>query len=90
MDKTVALWRLPQQLISQSILIDQLRNNRKNIIDWKTEDIVKWLIEVDLGILEGRVAASRLNGRLLLTLPEEVLIARLGVFDYPDVIILLI
>ncbi|KAH0553602.1 hypothetical protein KQX54_002629 [Cotesia glomerata] len=84
LDKTVALWRLPQQLISQSILIDQLRNNRKNIIDWKTEDIVKWLIEVDLGILEGRVAASRLNGRLLLTLPEEVLIARLGVFDYPD------
>ncbi|XP_057328028.1 WD repeat, SAM and U-box domain-containing protein 1-like isoform X2 [Microplitis mediator] len=86
LDKTVAIWRLPQQLISQSILIDQLRNNRKNIIDWKTEDIVKWLIEVDLGALESRFAASRLNGRLLLTLPEEVIIARLGLMDYPNVI----
>lgn len=48
---------------------------------------MKWLIEIDLGVLESRFAASRLNGRLLLTLPDEVIIARLGLIDYPNVTI---
>ncbi|KAK0158268.1 hypothetical protein PV328_009292 [Microctonus aethiopoides] len=79
LDKTIAIWQLPQELISQSILIDRLRNNTKKVMDWKTEDVIKWLIEFNLGALESRVVALRLSGRALLTAPEELLISRLHV-----------
>ncbi|XP_034952445.1 WD repeat, SAM and U-box domain-containing protein 1-like [Chelonus insularis] len=86
LDKTLAIWSLPQQLVSQSILIERLRNNSKKIIDWKVEDVVKWLINNDLEVLESRAVAARLNGKWLLTVPEEILIARLGVNDHQDIL----
>lgn len=48
-------------------------------MDWKTEDVIKWLIEFNLGALESRVVALRLSGRALLTAPEELLISRLHI-----------
>ncbi|XP_011306980.1 WD repeat, SAM and U-box domain-containing protein 1-like [Fopius arisanus] len=81
LDKTVTVWRLPQQLVSQSNLIERLRNNRKKVIDWKTEDVLKWLSEINMTVLESRASVIHLNGRHLLTVPGEIIAARLHIYE---------
>ncbi|XP_031788789.1 WD repeat, SAM and U-box domain-containing protein 1 isoform X1 [Nasonia vitripennis] len=77
LDKTVLIWKLPDQLVSQSILIDRLRNNKKKIVDWAVDDVSKWLVEVELGDLVRSVQALSISGRMLLRIPDEVIIAKL-------------
>ncbi|XP_063976386.1 WD repeat, SAM and U-box domain-containing protein 1-like [Diachasmimorpha longicaudata] len=79
LDRTVMIWRLPQQWVAQSNLIEQLRNHGKKVIDWKTEDVVKWFSEVNMISLETRAKHLHLNGRHLLTIPAEMIAARLHV-----------
>ncbi|OXU21700.1 hypothetical protein TSAR_012428 [Trichomalopsis sarcophagae] len=81
LDKTVLIWKLPDQLVSQSILIDRLRNNKKKIVDWAVDDVSKWLVEVELGDLVRSVQALSISGRMLLRIPDEVIIAKLQ-FDH--------
>lgn len=80
------MWRLPQQLVSQSNLIERLRNNRKKLIDWKNEDVLKWLSEINMATLESRASIIHLNGRHLLTVPGEIIAARLHVYEDQQVI----
>lgn len=87
LDKTIAVWRLPQQLVSQSNLIDRLRSNKRKVLDWTTEDVIKWLKEINLGNLESQVITMHLSGRLLLSVPEQILIARLKIYEDEEVII---
>ncbi|XP_015111511.1 WD repeat, SAM and U-box domain-containing protein 1 [Diachasma alloeum] len=80
LDKTVTVWQLPHQLISQSNLIERLRNNRKKVIDWKTEDVLRWLSEINMAVLESRASLIHLNGRHLLTVTEEIIFERLHAY----------
>ncbi|XP_015610586.1 WD repeat, SAM and U-box domain-containing protein 1 isoform X2 [Cephus cinctus] len=79
LDKTVLIWKLPQQLISQTILVDRLRHNRRRVIDWKLNEIVKWLKEIELSKLTENADISSLTGRHLLSAPEEDLISTLDI-----------
>ncbi|KAL7306022.1 hypothetical protein TKK_0001488 [Trichogramma kaykai] len=83
LDKTVLIWKLPDQLVSQSILIDRLRNTRKKVADWAVDDVAKWLIEVDLPDLVKNIQALSINGRMLLRIPVEIIVAKLQ-FDHGE------
>ncbi|XP_076226108.1 WD repeat, SAM and U-box domain-containing protein 1 isoform X2 [Nomia melanderi] len=74
LDKTILIWKIPQQLISQSILIDNLKQNRKQVADWRVDDTLKWLHEIGLSTLTRRARVSSLNGRKLLAASENQLI----------------
>lgn len=52
------------------------------IADWSVDDVIKWLIEVELSDLVKSVQALSLNGRSLLRLPEEVIIGKLQFDEY--------
>lgn len=70
-DKTLWLWKLPQQLVFQTLVANKIQRKTKEIIDWTTKDVVRWLSDVGLEHI-GRIAESTtLNGQKLLTLSEE-------------------
>ncbi|XP_076285183.1 WD repeat, SAM and U-box domain-containing protein 1 isoform X2 [Lasioglossum baleicum] len=73
LDKTILIWKIPQQLISQNILIDNLKRNKKQVADWRVDDTLKWLQEIGLSALAKRARVSSLNGRRLLTVSDEQL-----------------
>ncbi|XP_015187428.1 PREDICTED: WD repeat, SAM and U-box domain-containing protein 1 isoform X1 [Polistes dominula] len=77
LDKTVLVWRIPHQLVSQSILIDSLKHNRKKLADWKVDDTLKWLNEIGLLKLMKRAQTSVLTGRQLLNIPVYELLIKL-------------
>ncbi|XP_071867920.1 uncharacterized protein isoform X3 [Bombus fervidus] len=79
LDKTVLIWKIPQELISQNILINNLKNNRKRVADWKIDDTLRWLDEIGLSILIKKANTISLTGRHLLSLSENELINRLDI-----------
>ncbi|XP_050590838.1 WD repeat, SAM and U-box domain-containing protein 1-like isoform X2 [Bombus affinis] len=79
LDKTVLIWKIPQQLISQNILINNLKNNRKRVADWKIDDTLRWLDEIGLSILIKKANTISLTGRHLLSLSENELTNRLDI-----------
>ncbi|TGZ53321.1 WD repeat, SAM and U-box domain-containing protein 1 [Temnothorax longispinosus] len=81
LDKTVLVWKVPQQLVSQSNLMDSLRNKKKRVADWKLYDTLKWLNDIELSRLSRKVLALGLTGRHLLSVSENELISRLEIED---------
>ncbi|XP_048514135.1 WD repeat, SAM and U-box domain-containing protein 1-like isoform X2 [Athalia rosae] len=81
LDKTVLVWKLPQLLISQSILADRLRQAKKRVADWKYDEVMRWFKEIELPHLAEKIQGTSLNGRHLLTMPEESLIDGLEIRD---------
>ncbi|KAI4481594.1 hypothetical protein M0802_013914 [Mischocyttarus mexicanus] len=81
LDKAVLVWRIPHQLVSQSILIDSLKHNRKKVADWKVDDTLKWLNEIGLLKLMKRAQTSVLTGRQLLSYPVYELLIKLDLED---------
>lgn len=79
LDKTVLIWKIPQQLISQNILMNNLKYNRKKVIDWKIDDTLKWLDEIGLSMLIKNASAISLTGRQLFSLSENELIKKLHI-----------
>ncbi|KAK2589010.1 hypothetical protein KPH14_001855 [Odynerus spinipes] len=77
LDKAVLVWKIPHQLVSQSILIDSLRHNRKKLADWKVDDTLKWLNEIGLSRLTKKAHTSVLTGRQLLSTPVDELLMKL-------------
>ncbi|XP_043686565.1 WD repeat, SAM and U-box domain-containing protein 1-like [Vespula pensylvanica] len=77
LDKTVLVWRIPHQLVSQSILIDSLKQNRKKLADWRVDDTLKWLNEIGLSKLMKKVHTCKLTGRQLLNIPVYELLNKL-------------
>lgn len=51
------------------------------VADWGVDDVAKWLIEVDLSDLVRSIQALAISGRMLLRIPEEVVIGKLQ-FDH--------
>ncbi|EZA49221.1 WD repeat, SAM and U-box domain-containing protein [Ooceraea biroi] len=79
LDKTVLVWKVPQQLVSQSNLMDSLRNKKKRVTDWKVHDTLKWLNDIELSRLSRKVLSLGLTGRHLLSISENELISRLEI-----------
>ncbi|XP_076377154.1 WD repeat, SAM and U-box domain-containing protein 1 isoform X4 [Megalopta genalis] len=74
LDKTILIWKMPQQLISQNILIDNFKRNKKQVADWRVDDTLRWLHEIGLSALTKRANLSSLTGRRLLTVSDDQLI----------------
>lgn len=81
LDKVVLVWRIPHQLVSQSILIDSLRHNRKKLADWKVGDTLKWLNEIGLSRVAKRAHTSVITGRQLLNASINELLIKLHLHD---------
>ncbi|CAL7950830.1 unnamed protein product [Xylocopa violacea] len=81
LDKTVLIWKIPQQLISQNMLMNNLKHNKKKVADWDVDDILKWLDKIGLSLLTKNVCAASLTGRQLLAVSEDELTKRLHLED---------
>ncbi|XP_011630777.1 WD repeat, SAM and U-box domain-containing protein 1-like isoform X1 [Pogonomyrmex barbatus] len=81
LDKTVLIWKIPQQLVSQNNLMDSLRNKKKRVTDWKVYDTLKWLNDIELSRLSRKILGLGLTGRHLLSVSENELISRLEIED---------
>ncbi|XP_076678965.1 WD repeat, SAM and U-box domain-containing protein 1 isoform X2 [Andrena cerasifolii] len=79
LDKTAIIWKIPRQLISQNILIDNLRHHSKKVADWRVDDTLKWLNEIGLSTLTRKACVISLSGRQLLTVSEDELTRRLEI-----------
>nr|XP_034178551.1 WD repeat, SAM and U-box domain-containing protein 1-like [Osmia lignaria]XP_034178553.1 WD repeat, SAM and U-box domain-containing protein 1-like [Osmia lignaria] len=86
LDKTVIIWGIPRQLISQNILMDNLKYNRRKVADWRINDTMKWLNEIGLSVLARKAYGTSLTGRQLLTSSEDELTNRLLIDQDDDVI----
>lgn len=70
-DKTLWLWKLPQQLIFRTLVANKIKSKTKDIMEWTTKDVVKWLHDVGLDNIASVVQYTTLNGQKILTLPED-------------------
>lgn len=57
--------------VFQNAARNKLKTNTKAIIDWKTEDVIKWLKQIDFTDITQNVQNTSLDGQKLLTLSEE-------------------
>nr|XP_022921310.1 WD repeat, SAM and U-box domain-containing protein 1-like [Onthophagus taurus]XP_022921311.1 WD repeat, SAM and U-box domain-containing protein 1-like [Onthophagus taurus] len=71
LDKTLWLWKLPQQLVFQTAVANKIKIRTKSVVDWTTSDILKWLEDLGLQDLKDYIANTTLDGQKLLTVPEE-------------------
>jgi WD40 repeat protein len=70
-DKTLWLWKLPQQLVFRTIVANKIKCRTKALIDWTNGDVIKWLKNMDLGDVVVNAQNASLDGQKLLTLSEE-------------------
>ncbi|KAJ8966312.1 hypothetical protein NQ314_003577 [Rhamnusium bicolor] len=73
LDKTLWLWKLPQQLVFQTAVANKIHCRSKAVIEWTTADIVKWLKDIDMKAIIKNAQNTSLNGEKILTLSEEVI-----------------
>ncbi|KAK4885802.1 hypothetical protein RN001_002073 [Aquatica leii] len=68
LDKTLWVWKLPQQLVVRSTLVNKVSPyRRKLIINWTTEDVVKWLHEIEFTSVIPNIINTSLTGQKILT-----------------------
>ncbi|XP_044265114.1 WD repeat, SAM and U-box domain-containing protein 1-like isoform X1 [Tribolium madens] len=70
-DKTLWLWKMPQQLVFRTIVATKIQCRTKALIDWSTSDVIKWLKNMDLGDVVENAQNTSLDGQKILTLSEE-------------------
>ncbi|XP_063919485.1 WD repeat, SAM and U-box domain-containing protein 1-like isoform X2 [Zophobas morio] len=80
-DKTLWLWKLPQQLVFRTIVANKIKCRTKALIDWTTTDVVKWLKNMGLEDVIVNVQNASLDGQKLLTLSEEQICCGLDLSD---------
>ncbi|KAK9723454.1 U-box domain [Popillia japonica] len=71
LDKTLWIWKLPQQLVFQTAVANKLKCKIKAVMDWTVSDILKWLGEIGLAELSEYISNTTLDGEKLLTQSEE-------------------
>ncbi|XP_043472467.1 WD repeat, SAM and U-box domain-containing protein 1-like isoform X1 [Leptopilina heterotoma] len=79
LDKRLLVWKLPEQLVSQSMLINRLRNSTKRVTEWSVNEISKWLMEIGLPNIIKHIHMTSITGRHLLHIPEDEIIHKLGI-----------
>ncbi|CAH1966828.1 unnamed protein product [Acanthoscelides obtectus] len=70
-DKTLWMWKLPEQLVFQTVVANKIHCRTKQVMDWSNADVVKWLEEIKMQDLVKMVQNTKLDGQKLLTLSEE-------------------
>ncbi|KAF5304695.1 hypothetical protein FQA39_LY09472 [Lamprigera yunnana] len=82
LDKTLWLWRLPQQLVVRTALVNKVSSyRRKPIINWSTEDVIKWLQEIDFNSIISNAVNTTLNGQKILTYESDQICSGLDLDD---------
>uniref|UniRef100_A0A1Y1JZX4 WD repeat, SAM and U-box domain-containing protein 1 n=2 Tax=Photinus pyralis TaxID=7054 RepID=A0A1Y1JZX4_PHOPY len=82
LDKTLWIWKLPQQLVVRSMLLNKVTAyRRKLIVNWSTEDVLKWLHEIEFTSIVPNVINLALNGQKILTLEVEQICSGMGLDD---------
>ncbi|KAG5864464.1 hypothetical protein JTB14_030505 [Gonioctena quinquepunctata] len=71
LDKTLWLWKLPQHLVFQTVIAGKIHCRSKQIIDWSTADVIKWIEDIGMQDISHQIQNSLLDGNKLLTLSEE-------------------
>nr|XP_023030381.1 WD repeat, SAM and U-box domain-containing protein 1-like isoform X1 [Leptinotarsa decemlineata]XP_023030382.1 WD repeat, SAM and U-box domain-containing protein 1-like isoform X1 [Leptinotarsa decemlineata]XP_023030383.1 WD repeat, SAM and U-box domain-containing protein 1-like isoform X1 [Leptinotarsa decemlineata] len=71
LDKTLWLWKLPQQLVFQTVVAGKIHCRSKQTVDWSTADVVKWIKDIGMPEIVQRVQNSMLDGNKLLTFSED-------------------
>ncbi|XP_066142356.1 WD repeat, SAM and U-box domain-containing protein 1-like isoform X2 [Euwallacea fornicatus] len=81
LDRTLWIWKLPQQLVFQTAIANKLRSHTKSIAEWSTTDVIKWLDEIKMNKIAVNVANTRLDGEKLFTLSENEVCSGLDLDD---------
>ncbi|XP_030764890.1 WD repeat, SAM and U-box domain-containing protein 1-like isoform X2 [Sitophilus oryzae] len=70
LDRTLWIWKLPQQLVFQTAIANKLRSRTKTIAEWTNHDVIKWLDEIGMSRIAENVKNTGLDGEKLLTFSE--------------------
>ncbi|XP_048523830.1 WD repeat, SAM and U-box domain-containing protein 1 isoform X3 [Dendroctonus ponderosae] len=70
LDRTLWLWKLPQQLVFQTAIANKMKSRSKTVAEWSNRDVIKWLAEISMSKIAQNVRNSGLNGEKLITLTE--------------------
>ncbi|XP_060523216.1 WD repeat, SAM and U-box domain-containing protein 1-like isoform X2 [Cylas formicarius] len=81
LDKTLWIWKLPQQLVFQTTVANKIRCHAKTVAEWSNGDVIKWLDEIDMSEIAESVRNTSLNGEKILTLSEERICSGLELDD---------
>ncbi|XP_033208709.1 WD repeat, SAM and U-box domain-containing protein 1-like isoform X2 [Belonocnema kinseyi] len=84
LDKTVLVWRLPEQLVTQTALLNRLRNSTKRVTEWKFEEISQWLMEIGLPNIVKHIESTSITGHHLLHVSENEIIHKLQISEDED------
>lgn len=75
--KTLSLWKLPQTLVFQTKVANKIKNHKKAVVDWRTEDVAQWITEVGLPEVAQKILSSSLDGSNILTLSADQICSQL-------------
>lgn len=81
LDRTLWIWKLPQQLVFQTAIANKLKFHSKTVADWSNTDVVKWLDDIKMSKIADNVRNSGLDGQKLLTLTENEVCSGLDLDD---------
>ncbi|XP_076268665.1 WD repeat, SAM and U-box domain-containing protein 1-like isoform X2 [Rhynchophorus ferrugineus] len=81
LDRTLWIWKLPQQLVFQTAIANKLKSHVKTIADWTNSDVIKWLNDINMSRIAENVRNSNLDGEKLITLSENEVCSGLDLDD---------
>ncbi|XP_017783076.1 PREDICTED: WD repeat, SAM and U-box domain-containing protein 1 isoform X2 [Nicrophorus vespilloides] len=76
-DKTLWVWKLPQQLIFQSVVANKVKSRAKILPDWNNKDVLRWLKDVGLSEISETITLSALDGEKIMSLQDDEILANL-------------
>ncbi|CAG9766318.1 unnamed protein product [Ceutorhynchus assimilis] len=81
LDRTLWLWKLPQQLVFQTAIASKVKRHTKTIAEWSNSDVIKWLDEINMTRIAQNVKNTGLDGARLMTLSENEVCSGLDLDD---------
>ncbi|XP_069690703.1 WD repeat, SAM and U-box domain-containing protein 1-like [Periplaneta americana] len=81
LDGSLLVWELPQQLVFKTIAATRLRSHSKRLLDWSTEDVKRWLKDLEMEDVAERVRETNLTGGQILTLCSDEILDMLQIED---------
>ncbi|CAH1163015.1 unnamed protein product [Phaedon cochleariae] len=70
-DSLVKLWRITVPKVFQTAIAGKIHFRAKQLIDWSTSDLIKWLKDVNMDDLSASIQNTSLDGKKILTMTEE-------------------
>lgn len=78
-DKTLWVWKLPQQLVFQTVVANKLKARVKILADWSNTDVQKWAKDIGLETIVENIVNTNLDGEKILTNTEEAICSGLDI-----------